>query len=208
MELAGQAQDLISKVYEEAKADGDPEVDQFLQLHDQCVRWLGHWEWLIKLWATPEGGAHLNLQQTQMYFEDVNSLQSFASSTFRDLKMQPQQVQPCMDRMLRKQWRLLEEEANCLQIVINQLWPSGTGESPLVDRVLGVCTTFRKGPEMTEKSHRFAKGKETENEEWPSKTTMKEGLMMEEVSPQEKNRPFQRQRQRGRWTRLREGQDE
>ena len=34
MELAWQAQDLASKVYEEAKVDDNPEVYQFLQLCD------------------------------------------------------------------------------------------------------------------------------------------------------------------------------
>ena len=44
LELAQQAQDLTSRVYEEAKADGDPEVEQFLQICDQCDRWLEHRE--------------------------------------------------------------------------------------------------------------------------------------------------------------------
>ena len=41
MGLAWQAQDLTSKVYKEAKADGNPEVDQLLQHCDQHARVLG-----------------------------------------------------------------------------------------------------------------------------------------------------------------------
>ena len=73
IELAQQSQDLTSKVYQEAKEDGDPEVDQFLWFHDRHAGQLGCWKWLIELWASSEG-ACLNLQQAWMYLEDVHNL--------------------------------------------------------------------------------------------------------------------------------------
>ena len=64
--LAQQAMDLLNWVYKEAKEDDDPEVKEFQEIQDQCMKWLGHWKQLIKSWAVPEGVC-LNLQKVWVH---------------------------------------------------------------------------------------------------------------------------------------------
>ena len=83
MELTQKAQDFANEVFEGAKRDGNPQVNQVLYICD--------WEWLIKLLASSEK-AHLNLWWAETYLEDVSHLQWFTFSALQDLQSQLQWV--------------------------------------------------------------------------------------------------------------------
>ena len=88
LQLVQQVLDLTNQVYEDTNKDDNPEGEQFCQIWDQCIKWLGHWRWLVELSAIPEG-AHQKLQQAQAYRGDITHLWRFANSALQDLQMWP-----------------------------------------------------------------------------------------------------------------------